>query len=67
MDPPPLALKVSGCAFTVGFVLFSGSLYALALGSQGNFGVVTPFGGAALLIGWGSLFLTAWHAREPKA
>lgn len=62
---PPLTLKVSGYAFTIGVVLFSGSLYALALGSQGVFGIVTPFGGAALLTGWGSLFLTAWHAR-PK-
>jgi len=37
---------------TLGSVLFSGSLYALALGAPTWLGVVTPFGGVSLLLGW---------------
>lgn len=40
-----------------GLVLFSGSLYALVLTGVRGFGVVTPFGGVAMLAGWG---LLAW-------
>jgi uncharacterized membrane protein YgdD (TMEM256/DUF423 family) len=35
-----------------GIVLFSGSLYALALSGVRSFGAVTPFGGLAFMIGW---------------
>jgi len=38
--------------FTLGVLLFSGSLYALALGAPSRVGIVTPFGGVALLLGW---------------
>ena len=41
--------------FTFGVLLFSGSLYALALGASTRLGIVTPFGGVALLLGWLSL------------
>ena len=39
-------------AFAVGIVLFSGSLYVLALGAPRWSGIVTPFGGLAFVIGW---------------
>lgn len=49
----PVALP---CAlFALGIVLFSGSLYAIALGAPTRLGIVTPFGGVALLLGWLSL------------
>lgn len=38
--------------FAVGVLLFSGSLYALALGAPTRLGIVTPLGGVALLGGW---------------
>jgi uncharacterized membrane protein YgdD (TMEM256/DUF423 family) len=41
--------------FTLGVLLFSGSLYALALGAPTRIGIITPFGGVALLLGWLSL------------
>ena len=44
-----------GFAFQAGIVIFSGSLYALALGGPTGLGPVTPFGGMALLSGWLSL------------
>jgi uncharacterized membrane protein YgdD (TMEM256/DUF423 family) len=48
-------LATAGWFFFVGILLFSGSLYALALSSVGILGAVTPFGGLAFLIGWGCL------------
>lgn len=38
--------------FAAGIVLFSGSLYALALGAPRLTGVITPFGGLAFIVGW---------------
>jgi len=38
--------------FALGIVLFSGSLYALALGAPRWTGIITPFGGLAFIIGW---------------
>ena len=46
--------------FLSGTVLFSGSLYALALGAPRWTGIITPFGGLFFLIGWAVL---AWAAR----
>jgi len=46
--------------FLSGVVLFSGSLYALAMGAPGIVGAITPLGGLLFLTGWGVL---AWAAR----
>ncbi len=46
-------------AFLVGTVLFSGSLYAMALGAPRILGAVTPLGGVAFLAGWALLALAA--------
>lgn len=51
-DPPSLAGRFAGSAFLVGVVLFSGSLYALALGGPRALGLLAPIGGAALIAGW---------------
>lgn len=48
-------------AFLVGVVLFSGSLYAMALGAPRILGAVTPLGGVGFLVGW---VLLALAARE---
>jgi len=50
------SLKLSGLAFILGSVLFSGSLYALALGAPHWIGILTPIGGLSFLIGWLALF-----------
>lgn len=39
--------------FLVGTVLFSGSLYALALTGIRPLGAITPLGGICFLLGWG--------------
>ncbi len=46
--------------FLSGVVLFSGSLYALALGAPRWLGMITPVGGLSFLVGWAVL---AWAAR----
>lgn len=39
-------------AFLAGVLLFSGSLYLLAMGAPGALGMVTPLGGLLLMAGW---------------
>jgi len=46
-------------SFLVGIVIFSGSLYVLAVTNVKWLGAITPFGGVSLLVGWAWLFITA--------
>jgi uncharacterized membrane protein YgdD (TMEM256/DUF423 family) len=57
----PIALPAA--LLTTGVLLFSGSLYALALGAPTRLGIVTPFGGVALLLGWLSVLRLALARR----
>lgn len=45
-------LQLSGWLFLLGMLLFSGSLYALALTGVRTLGIITPIGGVALIAGW---------------
>ncbi len=63
---PGLAASASGWCFVGGTVLFSGSLYALALTGTRAFGAVTPFGGALFLAGWLLLALAAWRGPSRR-
>jgi len=47
--------KISAVLFMVGVVLFSGSLYALALTQIMTFAHIAPFGGLTLMLAWLSL------------
>jgi uncharacterized membrane protein YgdD (TMEM256/DUF423 family) len=53
------AASVAAWLFLVGIVLFSGSLYLLAVTGVTKLGLVTPFGGLAFLAGWVSLGVAA--------
>jgi uncharacterized membrane protein YgdD (TMEM256/DUF423 family) len=53
--------NVASAFFLAGIVLFSGSLYLLALTGERGLGFVTPFGGLAFLVGWAAL---AWAATK---
>jgi uncharacterized membrane protein YgdD (TMEM256/DUF423 family) len=55
------AFQVSGWLFVAGTVLFSGSLYGLALTGTRGLGAVTPLGGLALLCGWAALAWGIWQ------
>jgi len=46
-------------------VLFSGSLYLLALTGIRGFGAVTPIGGLAFLVGWMLFLWGAWKNSAP--
>lgn len=53
-----------GWLFTAGIVIFSGSLYVLALSGVRWLGAITPLGGAALLAGWLLLALAGARALD---
>ncbi len=54
-------LRAAGILLALGVLLFSGSLYALALSGVRGFGAVTPFGGLAFILGWLALAIGAWR------
>jgi uncharacterized membrane protein YgdD (TMEM256/DUF423 family) len=56
---PGTAAALAGWLFLAGTVVFSGSLYALALTGVRALGAVTPVGGVAFIAGWAAL---AWAA-----
>lgn len=56
--------QIAAALFLAGILLFSGSLYLLALTGVRGLGAVAPFGGLAFLLGWFSL---GWAAlRLPR-
>ena len=54
---PARLTNAAGWCFTLGIVLFSGSLYVLSLTGTTAVGVVTPVGGLCFLAGWACLAL----------
>lgn len=52
-------LRTAAWCFTAGIILFSGSLYALAISGITILGAVTPIGGLAFLAGWACLAFAA--------
>ena len=56
---PSRTLDFAGLCFTAGILLFSGSLYALALSGLRMLGAITPLGGVMFLLGWASLAIGA--------
>lgn len=58
-----IALSSAVVAFAVGVMFFSGSLYWLALGGPRWLGPITPLGGLAFIIGWGSLVVAAFQVK----
>ena len=49
---PSGALSTAGYAILIGIIIFSGSLFVLALSGIGILGAITPIGGVAFLVGW---------------
>jgi uncharacterized membrane protein YgdD (TMEM256/DUF423 family) len=58
---PSGLLTGAGWAMLAGILLFSGSLYALALSGVRALGAITPLGGLAFLAGWALFALAAWR------
>jgi len=50
--------------FLAGVLLFSGSLFAMALGAPRVLGAVTPVGGLLFMVGWLLLAVGAWRSQD---
>ncbi|MBL8043769.1 MAG: DUF423 domain-containing protein [Nitrospira sp.] len=61
----PLAIK-AGWLLCTGIVLFSGSLYLVALAGIKWMGALTPLGGVSFISGWICVALTAWRAGRDQ-
>lgn len=59
------ALAVAGWSFAIGVLVFSGTLYGLALSGVKWLGAITPIGGVALILGWVALAVAAGGAAKP--
>jgi len=59
--------KLAAWAFIIGIVLFSGSLYVLAITDQRWLGMITPIGGTSFLIGWAMLAFAGLKMNKPRA
>ena len=59
----PKALWLDNYCWLLGTLLFSGSLYALAMGGPNWLGPITPLGGLLLISGWLCLAVGAWQLR----
>ncbi len=57
----PATSRTASSLFVAGIVLFSGSLYLLALTNMKWLGPITPLGGLCFLVGWGCLVI--WPPR----
>jgi len=55
--------RLAATLIAAGTLLFSGSLYALALGGPRWLGPVTPLGGLLLIAGWITIAIAAWSFR----
>ena len=57
---PEIPLSISGWSFLFGIILFSGSLYIIAITSIKSLGIITPIGGLLFIIGWIFLFIKVY-------
>ena len=64
---PSRSRRLAGWSFLVGMVIFSGSLYILALTGLRWLGAITPIGGVAFLVGWAALAVAAGKADKPAS
>jgi uncharacterized membrane protein YgdD (TMEM256/DUF423 family) len=61
---PSRPVAAAGWCFVVGVVIFSGSLYALAISGQRWLGAITPIGGVSFLVGWAMLMVCTAMKRQ---
>ena len=65
VNSSPIGAIRIGLALALGVLLFSGSLYALALGAPRWLGMLTPIGGLLWLLAWAALAWQLWSSRAP--
>ncbi len=57
---PSVLISWSGICLAMGIILFSGSLYVIALTGIRCLGAITPLGGISFIAGWLLLFFAIW-------
>ncbi len=62
-----ICLNIAGGAFLLGILLFSGSLYVLTITGVTKWGMVTPIGGVAFLVGWVALAVASLKRGDTAA
>ena len=60
------ALQAAGWLFVTGSLIFSGSLYVLAVTGLRWLGAITPIGGLAILAAWVALAVAAGSFDSPS-
>ena len=58
---PSVSFKWTAILLSAGIILFSGSLYLLAITGIKALGAITPLGGLSFIAGWVVLFVTVWR------
>ena len=58
------ATNIAGWSFLLGSLIFSGSLYILAVTGLRWLGAITPIGGVLMLVGWAALAVAAGSGRS---
>lgn len=61
------SLTIAGWSFLFGIVLFSGSLYVLAVTGVKAWGAITPLGGILFLVGWIGLAIAACRQQRDRS
>ncbi|MCX6148259.1 MAG: DUF423 domain-containing protein [Candidatus Kapabacteria bacterium] len=56
-------LRIAFYLFSLGIIVFSGSLYILSLTNILILGAITPIGGLCFLIGWGLVLISFWGSK----
>ena len=56
--------QLAALGFIVGMLIFSGTLYAMALGAPRILGAITPLGGLGLIFAWLALVIYGWRLRS---
>jgi len=54
----------AGVIFSIGIIMFSGSLYAYVLTNNSSFAMITPLGGLAFILGWILILVYIFKAKK---
>lgn len=60
LRPQLPGLRLAALSFAVGILLFSGSLYLMAVTGISKFGIITPLGGISFMLGWLALLFASF-------
>ncbi|MEZ6068136.1 MAG: DUF423 domain-containing protein [Planctomycetaceae bacterium] len=62
--PQARGLRVAAWSFVIGILLFSGSLYGIALTGMSALGAIAPLGGTAFIVGWVAFAMAMFRSGD---